>query len=114
MPVNHADGTLFFSIVIYPFAAGKAALSAHAGWWTVLFILASLPVGCAVIHTGRKFIYWMCDLALGDSSQPRGGLYQVFVIAPASVAYFILPHAFNVAGFCSVYFGTIWLIHRFQ
>ena len=114
MPVNHADGTLFCSIVLYPFAAGKAALSAHAGWWSAIFILASLPIGCAVIYTGRKFIYWMCDLVLGDSSQPRASWYQVVVVAPASVAYFILPHAFNAAGLCSVYFGSIWLIQRLQ
>jgi hypothetical protein len=56
MAVNHADGTMFVSIVFYPIAAAITAAHAGAGWFTVLFIPASLAVGVAVIYAGRKII----------------------------------------------------------
>ena len=110
MAVNHADGTLFVSIVFYPIAAGKAAISAQAGWFTILFVAASIPVGFAVISAGRKLIYWMMDLALGRDSEKHSKWFQNIIGVPVFLAYFLLPLAITGAGIWGTWLGTIWLV----
>jgi hypothetical protein len=110
MPVNHADFTLYPSIVLYPIAAGKAAIDAHAGWLMILLVLASLPAGAAAIYLSRKLIYCGMGLVLGDTPDQRGKWFQWLVGAPALLIYFVLPYALTAGGLCAVWFGTRWLV----
>ena len=110
MAVNHADGTMFVSIVFYPIAAAITAAHAGAGWFTVLFKPASLAVGVAVIYAGRKIIYSMMDFGMSRVSKaPKGWLQQV-VAAPMMLLYIILPYAIVWAGVSATWFGSIWLV----
>ena len=63
MAVNHVDGTLLCSVILFPVAAVVGAVSAGAGGLAVFFIPISLPVGCAVAYAGRKTIYGMMNWA---------------------------------------------------
>ena len=112
MPVNHADGTLFFSVILYPFAAGKAAIEAQAGWFTILFVAVSIPFGIAVNFAGRKLIYWGMDVLLGKEPDKRSKWLQWLVGGPALLAYFVLPYAIVGAGIYATWFGTIWVVRH--
>ena len=112
MPVNLADGTLFFSVILYPFAAGKAAIEAHAGWLTILFVVVSIPFGMAVNFTGRKLVYSGMDLLLGKEPDSRSKWFQWLVAGPAVFTYVVLPYAIVWAGLCATWFGTIWAVRH--
>ena len=114
MPVNHADLTMFSSIFLYPIAAAKASLSAHAGWFTVPFVAVSIVVGIATIKIGRKFIYAIMDFVLRGEPEKQSKWFQWVVGAPMLVLYFILPYAITAVGLCGTYFGTDWLARNLQ
>ncbi len=65
--VNHVDGTMFVSPIIYPIAATMAAASAGAGWFALLFIPAGLAVGVVIAYVGRKLIYAMMRPVMATS-----------------------------------------------
>ena len=109
MPVNHADGTLLFSIMLYPFAAGKAAIEAHAGWFSILFVAVSIPFGIAVNFTGRKLVYSATEALLGREPDNRSKWIQSLVAVPAFFTYVLLPYAIVGGGVWATWFGTIWL-----
>jgi len=98
--------------MLYPYAAGKAALEAHAGWFAILFIIVSIPFGIAVNATGRKLIYSGMDALLGREPDNRSKWFQWLVGGPALLAYFVLPYAIVGAGVCVTWFGTIWLVRH--
>lgn len=110
MAVNHADGTMFVSIVFYPIAAGLAATAARAGWFSFIFVIASVPFGALVIYLGRKFIYWMTENVLKRVPEDISTLASWFVVGPFFLAYLILPFAFIGAGVFGTWFGTIWVV----
>lgn len=112
MPVNHADGTLFFSVILYPLAAGKAAIDAHAGWFTILFVAVSIPFGIAVNFAGRKLVYSCTEFLLGKEPDSRSKWLQWLVAGPAVVTYVVLPYAIVGAGLWATWFGTIWAVRR--
>ena len=112
MPVNHADGTMFTSIVFYPIVAGKAAMSEHAGWLTIAFVIASLPAGFAVIMLGRKLLYSTLDPCIRALPDERHKWLQWVVGGPLFLAYIVLPFAITGAGLCAVWFGTTWLVRH--
>ena len=98
--------------MFYPIAAGKAALPAHAGWFTPVFVAAGLLVGLAVISTSRKFIYSILERVLGDPVTPHSRWFEWAMGAPMLVLYFILPYAITAVGLCGVYFGTTWVVQH--
>ena len=112
MAVNHADGTLFFSLILYPLAAGKAALEAHAGWWAVLFIVVSIPFGIAVNFSGRKLVYSSTHLLMGQEGTSRARWIQCLLAGPVLLTYFFLPLAIVGAGLWATWFGTLWAVRH--
>ncbi|MGV3660877.1 MAG: hypothetical protein ACO1TE_11865 [Prosthecobacter sp.] len=112
MPVNHADGTLFVSVIFYPFAAAKAGMEAQAGWITILVVAASILFGIAINYAGRKVIYAGMDLLLGKNPDDRSKWFQWLVGGPAFVAYMVLPYAIIGAGLYATWFGTIWAVRH--
>jgi hypothetical protein len=110
MPVNHVDGTLFVSVLFYPFAAGKAALDAQAGWLAILPIIVSIPFGIAVNAGGRRIIYAGMDALMGTWPDNPSKWFQWLVEGPALLAYIVLPYAVFGAGLCATWFGSIWLV----
>jgi hypothetical protein len=112
MPVNYADGTMFSSIVLYPIVAANAAISAHAGWFTIGLVAASLPVGFAVIATGRKLLYSILDPCMRALPDERHRWLQWIIGGPLLLAYILLPLAFTASGLCGVWLGTTWLVQH--
>ena len=74
MAVNHADGTMFVSVLFFPVAAAVGAHSAGAGWFTALFVPFGLAIGCAVAYAGRKLIYGVLGFAM---KTPKGWMQHV-------------------------------------
>ena len=109
MPVNHADDTLLFSVILYPLAAGKAAIEAHAGWFSILFVVVSIPFGIAVNFIGRKLVYSATEALLGSEPDNRSKWIQSLVAVPAFFSYVLFPYAIVGAGVWATWFGTIWL-----
>jgi hypothetical protein len=112
MPVNYADGTMFSSMVSYPIVAANAAISAHAGWFTIGLVAASLPVGFAMIVTGRKLLYAILDPCVRILPDERHKWLQWIVGGPLLLTYIFLPLAFTASGLCSLWFGTAWLVQH--
>ena len=109
MAINHADGTMFVSIVFYPAVAGKAAVSAGAGWFAVLFVIGGIAIGAAVIWLGRILIYAVMDLV--PDSDLVGWKEWVFGV-PLSGFWMLAPLAITAAGLGATWLGTTWLASR--
>lgn len=112
MAVNHADGTLFFSVMFYPIAAGKAAIGAQAGWFTILFVAVSIPFGIAINAGGRKLIYFGMNMILGMEPEKRSMWFQWLIGGPALLVYFVLPYAIVGAGVYATWLSTVWLVRH--
>jgi hypothetical protein len=110
MAVNHADGTMFVSVLFYPIAAAIAAAHSGAGWFTVLFIPAGLAIGIGVCYMGRKLIYSLVGFGLSRTSKTSKSWIQQVAFAPFFVLYMILPYAIGWAGISGTWFGSIWLV----
>jgi hypothetical protein len=93
MAVNHADGTMFVSVLFYPIAAGLAATSARAGWFTILFVAAGVPVGVAIAFLGRQLIYLLMGFFLRRFPPETTSTWVSWVVGgPLFLAYIILPY----------------------
>jgi hypothetical protein len=109
MAVNHADGTLFVSIVFYPIAAAAGAAHAGAGWFSILFIPAGLALGAGIIAVGRPLVYAITGFGLSRGSKiPKGWLQQIF-FAPFFLLYMILPLVIVWGSVAGIWFGSIWI-----
>jgi hypothetical protein len=112
MAVNHVDGTMFASVVFYPIVATKAAVSAGAGWFAVLFIPGGLVVGAAIAYIGRKLIYAMMRPVVQRGLDRCSAWVEWIVGYPLLLLYMILPFAIVVAGVWTTWFGSIWLVRH--
>jgi hypothetical protein len=110
MAVNHADGTMFTSIVFYPIAAGIGARSAGAGWFTPLFVVAGIAVGIGIIYVGRKFIYAVLDFGMSRTSRLSPSWLQQVAAAPLLILYFLLPFVIIGGGVFGLWRGSSWLV----
>jgi hypothetical protein len=88
MAVNHADGMIFTSVIIYPIAAAVGAAHAGAGWLTVFFIPVGLAAGIGVFRFGRAPVYAITGFGLSHASKmPRNWIQQIFFPAILSSVY---------------------------
>ncbi|MCP4258910.1 MAG: hypothetical protein GY774_15615 [Planctomycetes bacterium] len=111
MAVNHADGTMFVSIVLYPIVAGKAALSQGLEWLMLLFIPLSLGIGIVVIYLGRKMIYGMLGSCLKRREPMKAWIQQILEI-PRMLLYIALPFVIIGIGLYVTWVGSVWLAQR--
>jgi hypothetical protein len=112
MAVNHADGTLFVSILFYPTAAALAAARNGADWFTILFALAGLAFGVLVIYLGRKLVYAITHFGLYLASKIRNKWIQQVFFTPFFLLYLILPYATIWTGIMGAWYGSIWLVRH--
>jgi len=112
MAVNHADGTMFTSIVFYPIAAGIGARSAGAGWLTALFVVAGIAVGIGVIYVGRKVIYPVLEFGMSRASRISTSWLQQVAAAPLLILYLLLPFMIICGGVFGLWRGSIWLVRH--
>lgn len=105
MPVNHADGSLIFSVPLFPVAAGVGAAHAGAGWFTVLFIPVGLGIGLGVCRFGRAIVYSIMGFGLSRSSKIHNRGIQTMAFLPFFVLYMILPIVFAGGGLVGVWAG---------
>jgi hypothetical protein len=111
MAVNHADGTLFASVLFYPVVAAMAGASAGAGWFTALLIPAGLALGLAVTCIGRRLIYLMMAAVVKRTWTVKGWAEWILGV-PMLVLYFTLPYSIVAAGLCGTWYGSIWLVRN--
>jgi hypothetical protein len=112
MAVNHADGTLIFSVVLYPVAAAIGAVHGGAGAWTILFVPAGLAVGIGILYVGRRAVYSITGFGFKQSATiSRSWIRGIFSV-PFFLLYMILPAAIACAGIVGVGAGSEWLAGR--
>ena len=112
MAVNHADGTIFSSLVICPIAAWKGAVSGGAGWFSILFLPAGFAVGIILWNLGRAIIYSIVEFGLARAGKIRKGWIQQIVSAPFLLLYLVLPYAVLGVGVYGSWLGSMWLSKR--
>jgi hypothetical protein len=109
MAVNHADGILIFSVVLYPVAGAIGAVHGGAGAWTILFVPAGLAVGIGIVYVGRRAVYSITGFGLKRGAAiSRNWLRWIFSV-PFFLLYMILPPAIACAGIVGVGAGSEWL-----
>ena len=112
MAVNHADGTIFTSVLFCPIAAGAGAAHAGAGWLTVLFVPVGLAVGLGIFRFGRGPVYAITQFGLSRTSRmPKGWIQQLFIL-PFLLVYMILPLATVWGAAYGVFMGSNWLVRH--
>jgi hypothetical protein len=112
MAVNHADGTLFLSVLLYSVAAVVRAVSAGAGWLAFFFIPLGLVVGGTVAYTDRKLICGILGLALPPAAKVSQGWLKQLAALPVMILYILLPCAFVWAGLLDTWYGSLWLVQH--
>ena len=109
MAVNHADGIMFVSVVLYPIAAAIGAGQADAGWLAVLFAPAGLAFGIGVIYLGRKLVYSIIGFGMDYTAKLPDGWRQQVASLPFFLLYFTLPLLIIYLGVFATWFGSNFL-----
>jgi hypothetical protein len=112
MAINHADGTMFTSLVFCPIAAGVGAVRAGAGWLTLLFIPVGLAIGLGIFWFGRKPIYAITGFGMDRASKMQKGWIQQIVALPFCLVYLLLPFVIVWGGAFGVFIGSMWLVRH--
>lgn len=112
MAINHADGTLFFSVILYPIAAGVGAAHAGASWLTIFFVPIGLAIGAGIIYIGRKLVYFISEYGLDCISKMSKGWVRQVVTAPFFLLYVLLPLVIVWGGVYGIWSGSIWLVQH--
>jgi hypothetical protein len=112
MAINHADGTMFTSMVFCPIAAGVGAAHAGAGWLTFFFIPVGLAVGVGIFRFCRQPVYSVTGLGMSLARKmPKGWIQQV-VCLPFFLLYMILPLGIVWGAVFGLWAGSIWLVRH--
>ncbi len=112
MAINHADGMMFGSLLLYPVAAGIGAAHAGAGWWTILFVPTGLAIGIGVVYLGRKLVYAITGFGLNRASGMSKGWFKQILFLPFFLLYMILPIAIAYGGIVGVWAGSGWVVRH--
>lgn len=104
MAVNHADMTTMGAFLCSPFIAGKAAIDARAGWYTVGFVVLGLLAGVVVAYAVRKVAY--ASAGIGVKLKHRWTAFPFFV------GYMVLPPLVSASGLIGIYWGTGWVVRH--
>jgi hypothetical protein len=100
MSVNFADGILFGSLPVYPFAAACGAFCAGARWTTPLFFLAGCATGVLVVVVSRFLLYATTDRIIRSGvMQDEDGWAAWILGGPLMLACLVFPWAVTTAGF---------------
>jgi hypothetical protein len=112
MAVNHADGTLFTSMLLCPIAAGVGAVQSGAGWTMVLFVPVGFAIGVAIFRYCRRPLYAITGYGINVAAKmPRGWMRQV-VSLPFFLFYILLPMAIVWVAVLGIWAGSIWLVRQ--
>jgi len=104
MAVNHADLTTVGVFLVSPIAAGVAALSKNAGWFTVPIVVAGTLAGAGIAFLVNKSAYAILHLGCTTKNQ--------WIAVPLLVAYILVPQMVGAAGIIGIWFATLALAHR--
>ena len=66
MPVNHGDGTSLAAFVCSPIVAGVAASKAHAGWFTIGFVIVGAGAGFVIAYAVHKVAYLILNFGVAQ------------------------------------------------
>ncbi len=108
MAVNHADGMLFASVVLYPVAAGYGAFGAGARWTTPLFVVAGLAIGVLTVLVSRFVLYSLMGRVFNlRMMQDENGWPAWIIGGPLMLVYFVYPMAIAYLGIYFAWRGSI-------
>ena len=111
MAVNHADGTLFISVLLYPIAATLGAVHAGAKWSAPLFIPAGLGVGVLVVFASRRLLYAVMGRLLRSTLLQGEHWWREWIIGPPLLLlYLIYPYVVVGLGLYVTLYGSIWAV----
>lgn len=112
MPVNHADGTLFGSILFYPVVAVVGAWQAGARWLVVLFLPLGMLIGMPFIWLGRRLIYFFMGRALRMGEKISPPWLQGIIFTPFFLFYIIAPYLVVFAGLWLTWSLSTWIVRH--
>ena len=112
MAVNHADGTMFTSVIFCPIAAGVGAAHAGAGWITFIFIPVGLAVGYGIFRFCRKPVYSITGFGMSYATKMPKSLIQQVVILPFFLVYMLLPLVIVWGGVFGILAGSNWVVRH--
>jgi hypothetical protein len=108
MAVNHADGTLFASILMYPIAAAYAAFGAGTRWTTPLFVMAGLAIGVLVVSSSRFLLYSAMGRILSSRKlHDENGWLAWIVGVPLMLVYLAFPIAISCGGIYMTWYVSL-------
>ena len=108
MAVNHADGTLFVSVPMYPIVGTYAAFIAGARWSLPVFLVAGLAFGVCIVTASRFALYRGMKHIL-DSQVMRNANGWPALIAgpPLMLVYIAFPYAVTALGFFLTFYYSV-------
>ena len=111
MAVNHADGTLFSSVLLYPGVATAAAVLMGAKWFACFFIPAGLVIGVLFTFCARRALYAAMDRLFDGNAEDETG-WRLWIIWPTlMLLYVIFPYLVIGVGLYATWQGSIWLVN---
>ena len=110
MAINHADGTLFVSVLFYPVAATAAAVSAGAKWFAPFFIPAGLVIGMLVTFFARRALYATMEQLFDGNGEYESGWRESTIGAALMLLYVIYPYAVIGVALYATWHGSIWVV----
>jgi hypothetical protein len=105
MAVNHADMSTLGAFVAAPLVAGITAWNAHAGWFTLIFVILGLVGGFIISYLVRSAAYLILNAGVSQT--------RVWIAAPLLLIYMLLPVAIAAFGCLGISIGVRFLVAIF-
>lgn len=109
MAVNHADGTLFASILMYPATAAYASINNGGRWVTPLLVVASIGIGIAIITSARFVLYSLMERGIKSKLMANENGWPALILGPPiMLVYLAFPIVVTCLGLFITYAGCVW------
>jgi|LakMenEpi03Aug12_release.lakeMendotaPanAssembly.Ray.scaffolds.fasta_scaffold52063_2 hypothetical protein len=112
MAVNHADGTLFASILMYPAAAAYASIHNGGRWVTPFLVITSIGIGIAIITSARFVLYSLMERVIKSKLMANEDGWPALILGPLMMLiYLAFPIVVTSLGLFLTYAGCVWATH---
>ena len=112
MAVNHADGTLFASILMYPATAAYASIHNGGRWVTPFLVIASIGIGIAIITSARFVLYSLMERVIKSKLMANEDGWPALILGPPMMLiYLAFPIVVTSLGLFLTYAGCLWATH---
>jgi hypothetical protein len=112
MAVNHADGTLFASLLMYPAAAAYASIHNGGRWVTPFLVITSIGIGIAIITSARFVLYSLMERVIKSKLMANEDGWPALILGPPMMLiYLAFPIVVTSLGLFLTYAGCVWATH---